>query len=541
MKLLISNFILVISALVLTAAQPLHQLIDRHIAATWNKQNIIPAQPADDAEFLRRVFLDLTGLIPPPDVARKFFDDTSHRKRTQLIDQLLASHQHTLHMARIFDVMLTERRVSTIKSYDVKADRWRDYLIDSFAANKPWDQLTRELLGSDGADIKTGPAAKFTLVRNTEPHLLTRDIGRLFLGIDLQCARCHDDPRFDDYLQADYYGIHAFVNRLRHFYNDKTRDNFVEEHISGDDDYTDVFNSKKDKAQPRLPGGKAIPDLKVERGKQYIQKRTKEQYYIPSYSRRAQLAKYLPNRTTRNFSRNAANRLWALMMHRGLVHPPDLHHAKNPPSHPELMTLLAQRLEAMNYDIKAFLREIVLSQAYQLSSRLSNGNPPSEAFAVRPLRGLSPEQLALNLMAATGHVHRHFGNQPKPLAELRKTFATLDRNTLTFSKHFAGLPGNPDGPFAPSVGQALFLLNSDSLRNLLKKDGALLIGRLAKLKASNEIANELYLSTLTRPPTEMEKSEVAKHLKNQKGDGRIAALQELAWARLISAEFRLNH
>src|SRR5262249_1725510 len=128
-----------------------------------------------------------------------------------LIDRLLASPEHARHLAHVFDVMLMERRPDRF----VPRAQWHEYLRSSFAANKPWDVLVREILGADGADPKMRAPAKFFLDRGAEPHLVTRDISRLFLGMNLQCAQCHDHPRIEEYRQEHYYGLYAFVSRTR--------------------------------------------------------------------------------------------------------------------------------------------------------------------------------------------------------------------------------------------------------------------------------------------------------------------------------------
>src|SRR5581483_11147738 len=160
------------------------------------------------AEFIRRVSIDLAGMTPPTAEARAFISDPSPTKRVALVDRLLASPEYARNCALIFDSMLMERRAGT----QVPADQWHEYLRQSFEANKPYDQLAREILAADGVEPARAPA-KFYLDRGGEVNLLTRDVGRVFFGMDLQCAQCHNLPAIDDYLQADYYGLSAFLNR----------------------------------------------------------------------------------------------------------------------------------------------------------------------------------------------------------------------------------------------------------------------------------------------------------------------------------------
>src|SRR5262249_17793001 len=147
-----------------------------------------------DAEFLRRIFLDLTGTIPSAVEARTFLSDPTADKRQKLIDRLLASPEHARHLQNVFDVLLMERR----PDQQVPRAQWQEFLRPSFAANKPGDELVRDILSADGSDPKTRPAAKFVLDRDAEPVTVTRDISRLFLGMNLTCAQCHDHPVVDD-------------------------------------------------------------------------------------------------------------------------------------------------------------------------------------------------------------------------------------------------------------------------------------------------------------------------------------------------------
>jgi hypothetical protein len=189
---------------------PLHQRIDEQIA----QAHVGPLSPvASDADFVRRVHLDLIGAIPSAAESRAFLADPAPDKRARLVERLLASSRHAQHLAGVLDVMLMERRADKY----VPAAEWQKYLYDSLLANKPWDVLVREILTSDGTDPATRPAAKFVLDREAEPNLLTRDVGRIFFGRDLQCAQCHDHPLVDDYYQADYYALYAFFSRTQLF------------------------------------------------------------------------------------------------------------------------------------------------------------------------------------------------------------------------------------------------------------------------------------------------------------------------------------
>jgi hypothetical protein len=260
---------------------------------------------------------------------------------------------------------------------------------------------------------------------------------------------------------------------------------------------------------------------------------------MPRYSRRAQLAGQLARADYEPFRRNAANRLWAVMMGRGLVHPLDLDHSTNPPSHPELLTALASDLAARKFDMRAFLRELALSQTYGRSSAMPAGVKEKDLplYAVASMKPLSPEQLAWSLMQATGLTDSTRLALGKGATETT-LYAQLASNVVPFVRTFGGAPGTPQN-FDARLDQALFLANGPLVRSWLVPRAGNLTFRLEKLKG-DALADELYLSVLTRLPEAEERKEVAVFLATSKGE-RTAALQDLVWALLASAEFRFNH
>lgn len=565
------------------AEAPFSEQIDRIIDSAHRRDGLKSAGLADDAEFVRRVYLDLAGVVPTAAQTSQFFEDATKAKRERLIDQLVVAPEFSLQMARVFDAMLVERRVATIRSYDFKPTDWQDWLATAFRRNTPWDRLSAVLLESDGTDSSEAAAARFYLVRDVEPHLVARDIGRLFLGKDLQCAQCHDDPRVKAYRQADYYGLYAFVSRLKHFRDDKKKMNFVTEKATGHVSFSSAFSGEMGETNPRLPGGEMIADPPLVKGKEYSVKPEKGQMGIPIYSRRKLLSRQLPRKQTTGFSRNIANRLWALMLGRGLVHPLDMHHPDNPPSHPELLERLGQRLEQTDYDIRGLLREIALTRTYQRSSRLPTGadpmrpSRPSE-FTVAALRPLTPEQLGWSMLQVTGRLPSRVERFERKLREateqkadekaktepaLQKTspasstaggevedrswqahqqaYRELGRELDSLFLVFSRLPGQSDNGFQPSVDQALFLLNSEQMVKFTT-DFQLLDQLTTLAGKPDELSTQLYLSVLSRRPDDKEQQEVAKLLAGTENRDQLRqAIRRIIWGLLVSAEFRLNH
>jgi hypothetical protein len=515
---------------------PLHQRIDQQIQKGIKDA---AAPRCDDAEFVRRVYLNLTGIIPPVEETRAFLADKAPDKRVKLVDKLLASDGYSRHMTNLYDVLLMDRRADK----HVKRQEWRDFLQTSFATNKPYDQFVREILSADGSDPKTRPAAKFYLDRDGESNVLTKDISRLFLGMNLHCCQCHDHPLVDAYKQDHYYGVQAFLNR-GYLYADKAKKMSVyAEKADGDVTFQSVFVPKVTKnTGPRIPDGMEIKEPKFDKGQEYLKPVGKGERGIPKFSRRALLAEQIVGKENPRFPRATANRLWFFIMGRGIVDPVEYDHPANPPSHPELLQMLSDEFAASKFDMKALIRAIVLSEAYQRSSALTTAKDADpKTFAVASLKPLTPEQFALSLMQATGLVAAEKKAQGAKVNEAA-IYAKLSAQVAPFVALFGAQAGDAsfNQEFEATLDQTLFLTNGATLRDWLAARPGSLIDRLNLQKEVGPLAEELYVSVLTRMPTTEERKEVADYLARRHAD-RLAALQDLAWALLTSAEFRFNH
>lgn len=521
-----------------SAEEPLHVQIDRKIAGGLADYERGVAPQSSDAEFLRRISIDLGGRIPSTGESRAFLADPSLDKRSKLIEQLLAGPEFARRMQEHFDVLLMDRRG------DAKVPRadWEEFLRSSFAANKPYDELVREILSTSGADPKTRPAAKFLLERDLEPTLVTRDISRLFQGRNLQCAQCHDHPLVTDYQQEHFYGIQAFVNRAFLFPNAQDAKAVIAEKAEGEVSFISVFDPKKlqKTTVPTVPGGKPIADAKIEKGKEYTVAPAKDIKPVPAYSRMAKLAAAITAEENVAFRRTAVNRLWAMMLGRGLIHPLDYDHSSNPPSHPELMTLLADEFVRRKYDVKWFLREIALSKAYQRSSEAPKGvkDVPEDRFAVAPLKPLSPEQLGYSTLQATGLTDLYRHELAKALTE-PALHSKLTPHMGPFLQLYGTRPGIPEEGFAATLDQTLFVKNGDPIRNLIAARTGGLVERAAKLPDPNAIVEELFLAVYSRMPSDDERRDFGELLRP--AVNRAKVLPDIVWAMLASAEFRFNH
>lgn len=320
------------------------------------------APPCSDADFLRRVHLDLAGTIPSPERTRRFLADPSPTKRAALVDELLAAPAFARHFALALDAMLLER-----KNPGGDAAAWRTYLAEAAAADRPLDALGAECVAADGADPATRPAATFFLVREADPLQMTRSIGRVFFGRDLQCAQCHDHPNNADIRQTDYHALAAFLQRTSLFKAEGDPKAMLAEKADGETEFTSVFTKEHQKGvRPRLPaGGTLVAEPLPEAADAYLTAPGKNVRAVPAHSRRRTLAAMLGS--SEEFRRTMANRLWALMTGRGQVHPLDGHDPDNAPAHPRLLALLADALRDGGFRAKPILRAIALSRTYQRS------------------------------------------------------------------------------------------------------------------------------------------------------------------------------
>ena len=518
------------------AGGSLHSEIDRLIEASAGEHPV--AGQADDAEFFRRVNLDLAGVIPTADEVRKFLADSSADKRERAIDALLDGPRYAERMTEVFHVHLMERRGDH--------ELWLEWLKDSFAENKPWDQMAREMIRSDFRDEPNRGATFFVSKRlekfgqnPTDYPGLTRDVGRLFLGMDLQCAECHNHLLIRDYDQVDFQGLFAAFSNIKLLREEYPA---VEEGLmQAKLEYASVFTQKQRATAPRVPGLEEIPIPELPKGEEWVQapdRKTKTPG-IPRFSPLAEFAEQIPQ--SPYFAKNIVNRVWFLMMGRGLVEPLDQFHGKNPASHPELLDRLAAEFADHAYDFKWLLRELALSETYQRSSQLPEGvdQSPEDRFLVAIQKRITAEPLLWSTLRATG-------NRPEdvPLENVEaedddgEDFVGLKER---FRDAIANEPREPEHGFSPSLKSALFMMNDEEVQKLLEaNDGSLVSELAASGKDDAAIAEALFLQVFSRLPNAAERAEIVAHLESNAKRKR-EAIRELAWAMLTSTEFVVNH
>ena len=526
------------------AASSLHQQIDQLIAA---KAGGSIAARSIDTEFFRRAKLDLNGHIPSAADTRAFLKDTSSNKRTKLIDQLLNDQAFAEHWTDRLSVMLLERQ----NLGKVTDEEWRKFLVKTLKNKPRWDVLAREMIEAKGTG-EARPAMKF--LGTADHHAMTENIARLFLGMDLKCAKCHDHPSVDEWKQSHYWGLLSYLNQTKNATSSKDKQAYLVEGVATKKvDFQSVFKTEKEITGPRLPGGKEVTIPAFEKGQEFEKPAVDGLPGIPKFQPRKLLARDLTSKDNAYFVRNGVNRIWYLMMGRGLAHPLDEVHGQNPPSHPKLMELMMREFVAHEFDIKWLVREIALSESYQRSSSLPKGvkEVKPESWRTAHPKAMTPEQLLDAVLKATGNESwvrklkapanaEKFDRRGYFTGTNREMPPSFEEIRTLFMLTYAEPAGTPEVDFIPGLNKALFLMNDRLIQDWLKPQKGNLVERLTKQKTPQAIAEEMYLSMLARLPEEEEIATVADYLK-QNEKRRAAALGDLTWALLTSTEFRLNH
>src|SRR5262245_28528400 len=352
--------------------RPLRDIIDAEIAAGWEQAKVTPAQPAGDAEFLRRVCLDLTGVIPTYDETVAFLKDESPDKRQKLIERLLDDPRYAQHQADLWDLILFGRNPPGYETD--KRDGIQRWLREQFAQNRAYDQWVRELLKAEGNSAEQGPPLYYVQYRN-QPEDLNEVVTQTFLGVQMQCARCHDHP-YEEWTQLDFYGMAAFFARLQVVETGKAdglTKFMIGEKSTGDVLFTGPAKNqqpgkKGDPVKPKFLLGDALSEPALPEGFKEPKLENNKPPPAPQFSRKDQFADWVTGEGNPFFAKAIANRIWAQHFGRGLVHPVDNMSPSNKPSHPELLDALTAWLVDHKFDLKAYIRELVSSKTYQLSS-----------------------------------------------------------------------------------------------------------------------------------------------------------------------------
>lgn len=508
---------------------PAHNFIDEALHAKWKTLRILPSEPCDDATFVRRVHLDLLGLIPTEKEARAFLDDKDPDKRTKLVDALLQRPEFADFWAlKWADLLRVEEKV--LDTRGVAA--FHGWIRKSIAENKPLDRFAREVVSSLGSTYEVAPSNYYRALR--APDQRAEAIAQIFLGVRLNCAKCHNHPSerwtMDDYYQfsAVFDGIDYEIKENKRF-DSNDKNNFVGEQVV-------KFVDKRELKDPRTKK-EPVPRLLGE-----------SEPLASDPKRLEKLGTWMTSPEHPLFARVQVNRIWFHLMGRGLVDPVDDFRATNPPVNPALLDALTADFVASGFDLRHAIRTICASRAYQLGSDPNDTNRDDEINFTRALpRRLSAEQLLDSAHLALGGLPAFEGyEQPMRAAQLPGVQAVYRPKKPTSGDRFVRLFGKPprltnsdtERTTDTSLAQVFELTSGSTLNGLLTEKGNL-IDRLLEAKPSDEaIVERLYRTILTRAPSGEELSATTAYLAST--GKRREALEDLAWSLLNAKEFLLR-
>ncbi|GIW81529.1 MAG: hypothetical protein KatS3mg105_3336 [Gemmatales bacterium] len=503
-----------------TEALKLSSTIDRLIEVRIKDAGIRPAPLASDAEFMRRVYLDLAGRIPRVSEVRAFLDDKRPDKRARLVEQILRSAAYVNHMTNTWNRLLLPES-NNRRFLD---QTFRAWLAQRFRDNVAYDTMVRELITapvgySQGRSLSrstgAGQAIAFYQANEFKPENLAASVSRIFLGVKLECAQCHNHP-FAEYKRTQFWQLAAFFAGIR----STSRNGFV----------TTASES------PRVNKIK-IPDTETEVVARFLD--GTEPDMTSDLPLRQILADWVTSPTNPYFAKATVNRFWAHFFGIGFVDPVDEPSEGNPPSHPELLEEMGRQFAAHQFDLKYLIRAIVNSKTYQRTSEVDGEEPEPRLFACMAIKGLTAEQFWDSLVQATGY------RQTNPQAGRQTVFTQT-----TARQQFLAMFASQERPteYQSSILQALMLMNGDFIgsatdgANLEKTERLAAIWDAPFLDTTAKKVEVLFLATLSRMPSAEELDRMVRYVDSggPKKNPR-AAIADVFWALLNSSEFMFNH
>ncbi|MBL8812413.1 MAG: DUF1553 domain-containing protein [Planctomycetaceae bacterium] len=490
---------------------PENNYVDTLVNAKLRKLRIVPSELCSDEEFLRRVFVDITGTMPTVDEHAKFLADTDPAKRDKLVDDLLGRKEFVdiwvMKWAELLQVRTIANRVEKKPML-----AYYNWLKEKIASNTPTDKMVQELLGSRGGSFSS-PATNYYQTE-TETLKVSENVAQVFMGMRIQCAQCHNHP-FDRWTMDDYYGFAAFFSQIGRKQGEDPRETII--FNSGGGEVTHLVGGRVMK--PKFLGG-VEPDL-------------------AGRDRREVMAQWLASSENPYFAKNLANIVWAHFFGRGIIHEVDDVRVSNPPVNPELLDELGRKFTEYNYDFRKLVRDICTSRTYQLSTKT---NPTNESdhrnFAHAELRRIRAEIL-LDCISSVTSTQDKFPGLPVGARAVQ----IADGNTATYFLTTFGRAKREsvcscEVKMEPNLSQALHLINGDT-SNAKIQQGGLIPTRLKEGKTPAEIINEMYLRCFSRRPTEAELASLVALVAEQQNPAE--ALEDIFWSLLNSREFLFNH
>jgi hypothetical protein len=492
---------------------PIANYVDSLVLAKWRQLGLVPSPRANDATFLRRATIDLCGRLPTVEETKAFLADQSPNKREALVDRLLASPDYPAYFALRWSSIL---RNSFLAGSDQAAYAFHDWIESLIARNRPYDELVRGVVAAAG-EWQDAPAINwFWQMRDDQLHQPTADTAQVFLGIRLQCARCHHHP-YERWGQDDYYGLAGFFTRLG-------RKSFGQP--------PPYFSSSNVTTGERNPLTGKTPEPKFLAGP--------EAKLTPEQDPRHALVDWMAQPDNPFFAKALVNRMWGHFLGRGLVDPVDDMRDTNPPSNPELLEALARDFIEHKFDVKHIIRTIVTSNVYQLDSAPTEGNQQDrQNYARFYARRLIAEVLLDSLDQACG-THTRFdrvASSARAIDLPHEGFGSYFLDTFDRPRRVTGCECERTG--GATLGQVLLLSNSDEVEQKISSGDGVIAKLLAAKKPPAEIIDELYLGALARLPTEGERSKALSFVAAEQ-DPR-PALEDVLWTLVNSKEFVFNH
>lgn len=507
---------------------PVNNYIDKLVFDRLEKLRVAPSELCDDETFLRRVTLDLIGRVPTENEYHQFINDSSPAKRENRIDRLLELDDFADYQAALWaeQLRVIGGNYSTGATVIKAADRFANWIREQFRKNRPLNEFVAEMTAASGPNIANGPVNLYTMLVHkpqVDPKMLAADYSQVFLGVQIQCAECHNHP-FDRWNMDDYYGFVSFFTGIKRKPGVEPR----EKRIYWDSKSSPAVNPVDGRPRPAKLLGVASP----------VQE--------PGDPRRA-LAQWISAPDNDLFARNIANRLWAHLMGRGVIEPVDDIRVSNPPTNTKLLNGLSARLVELKFDLRSFVREICNSRVYQLSSVPTESNASdTRQFSHAKLRRLRADVLLDSIVTVTG-VPRNLPEWPAGTRAVLY-YPRVSGDTEgphpgdpffeTFGRSSRGTVCACETKRDPTLSQTMHLVVGDTIRDRLNA-GGLLRKLVDEQQPPAQIIEQLFIRILSRRPKETELSEMLQWVNEPTNN--IEVYEDLLWGMLNSTEFLFNH
>ncbi len=510
--------------------------LDRHIDSVLSREELKPSKQTSDTEFLRRIYLDMTGTIPTPEEVLDFIEGGSKYKRSEKIDELIESKESIEYWTNIWVNWLIGRRDDA----DDRRIGLNGWVREALDTNMPYDQFVSELVSADG-ELKDNAAGNYVLRYERSPVFLTSHTSRLFLGLPMQCAECHDH-KTETWLQKDFYGVAAFFTGI----NSEEKGMIKGMDMIGNEkemeNYLISYNPKENKA------------IYVESMKESVEPRFLDgtEYDGELTKKRQALADWMTARENPFFSKAIVNRIWKHFMGRGFVEPVDGFGDENRPTNPALLDWLAEDFIIHGYDLQHLMRTILNSNAYQRSSETNDSNKDDDIYYSHAyMKPLSAEQFFHSMLQATAFERLWKINMDSMSSDggqdREGMLRNLEYRKRDHLKKFLFLLDNGEmeeiEAFSGTVPQALMMINGSMVNDSAdhKKHGTFVNFVLDNWRDTSERVEYMYLTVLSRKPTSKEQTFFQRYLDRSNYTQKSLAYEDLYWVLLNSAEFSLNH